>query len=237
MKRECIWNGRTIAYDLQRKNVKNLNLRVRADGRISVSAHPRVHDSVIDAFVESRAEWILGALAKCEQAQKNHPIPLTYTDGETVRVLGQSLILRVLAGTCHTVEHKDGTLLLTVKDPIDTVQTKQVFDSWCEQLCRRTVESICAQIYPTFAQLGVLPPVLRFRKMKSRWGSCHPQKGILTFNTKLSEVPIPCIEYVVFHEFTHFLHPDHSPRFYAALSSFLPDWKERKRVLEQGNTE
>jgi len=36
---------------------------------------------------------------------------------------------------------------------------------------------------------------------------------------------------VVYHEFCHFLHPDHSKKFYACLSKFVPDWKERKKRL------
>jgi len=37
---------------------------------------------------------------------------------------------------------------------------------------------------------------------------------------------------VVYHEFVHFLHPDHSKRFYDTLSRLLPDWKERKETLK-----
>ena len=43
----------------------------------------------------------------------------------------------------------------------------------------------------------------------------------------------PIIDYVVLHELTHFLYPNHSKQFYMFLSNYMPDWKERKQVLDQ----
>jgi predicted metal-dependent hydrolase len=60
-----------------------------------------------------------------------------------------------------------------------------------------------------------------------------PKRGILTFNYALVHAPVECIEYVVFHEFTHFAHPDHSKNFYARLSIHIPDYRERKKRLEK----
>ena len=71
--------------------------------------------------------------------------------------------------------------------------------------------------------------------MISRWGSCQPKRNILTFNYQLIEAPMFCIEYVVTHEFTHFLYPNHSKLFYQQLSMFMPDWKDRKEVLERSS--
>ena len=41
-----------------------------------------------------------------------------------------------------------------------------------------------------------------------------------------------CIEQVILHELLHFVHPNHSPAFYALLTQLMPDWKERKQRLE-----
>ena len=37
----------------------------------------------------------------------------------------------------------------------------------------------------------------------------------------------------VAEELVHFLYPNHSKHFYAFLSNYMPDWKERKLVLDQ----
>ena len=59
------------------------------------------------------------------------------------------------------------------------------------------------------------------------------KKGILTLNKRLLEAPRNCIEYVVMHELCHFIQPNHSKHFYSFLTMLMPDWKERKVLLEK----
>jgi predicted metal-dependent hydrolase len=89
---------------------------------------------------------------------------------------------------------------------------------------------MCAEIYPLFEKVTPMPE-LRLRLMRARWGSCAPKKAVLTFNTNLAFYPTPCIEYVVMHEFAHFIQPDHSPAYHALMTTLMPDWKARKAKL------
>ena len=92
---------------------------------------------------------------------------------------------------------------------------------------------LCGAVYPYFKARGVKYPQIKFRKMVSRWGSCQPTKGILTFNTNLMYAPKECIEYVVAHEFTHFLQANHSDKFYKELEKICPDRKMRQKQLKE----
>ena len=60
-------NGRTIEYELTRKCVKNINLRVRPDGTVAVSAPMRTPQDRIDGFVLSRADRIIEAVGRARQ--------------------------------------------------------------------------------------------------------------------------------------------------------------------------
>ena len=53
-----------IAYTLTRRRVRNINLRVRADGSVAASAAVRVPVSYVDAFVAARADWVRSAQAR-----------------------------------------------------------------------------------------------------------------------------------------------------------------------------
>ena len=70
------------------------------------------------------------------------------------------------------------------------------------------------------------------RKMVSQWGNCNSQKGILTFNINLMYAPPECVKYVAVHEFTHFLQPNHSDKFYKELSKVCPEWKNFRQKLK-----
>lgn len=233
MMRTLLLNGRIIPYTLQRKQVKNINLRIYPDGRVCVSAHPRVPEAVIEQFMQSRVERICQALDRFEAARQKKPLPLTYTEGELLFVLGEPYRLCVRQSKKGSVEMEKGVITLFVPNPEDAEQRKKVLEQYLDLLCRQNVTRLCDEIYPSFASLGISYPTIRFRRMKSRWGSCHLQKKILTFNLSLVLEPIECVEYVVWHEFVHFLHPDHSKDFYATLGAYLPDWKARRDRLNK----
>ena len=42
-----------------------------------------------------------------------------------------------------------------------------------------------------------------------------------------------CVEYVVVHELAHLLEPSHNYRFKAYMDQFMPDWRERRVLLNQ----
>ena len=169
-----------VRYEFKRKRVNNINLRVRADGSVAVSAPLGAPLAQVDAFVAGRARWIeaarVRALARGEEEQR----------------------------PC-SVSREDALALFT-----------QVSDA----------------VFPLFAQvLNGQRPVLKVRQMKTRWGVCVPAKRQITFSLRLAEKPRAAVEYVVLHEYAHFVRADHSPAFWAVVARYMPDYKARRRLL------
>ena len=104
-----------------------------------------------------------------------------------------------------------------------------------EDEIKDVILKLCKNIYPYFESRGIEHPKIKFRKMVSRWGSCNITKKVLTFNINLMYAPAGCIEYVVLHEFTHFLQPNHSSKFYEELEKICPDWKKWRKCLKEIN--
>ena len=67
---------------------------------------------------------------------------------------------------------------------------------------------------------------------KTRFGSCSSSKNI-SFSYRLMLYPEPAREYVVVHELAHLKEMNHSKRFYAIIEKYLPDYKERKKLLKK----
>ena len=233
MQRKLEISGKILKYELTRKKVKNLNLRVRRDGTVAVSANSRVSVEYIEDFLRSRADFIFKAISHYAEIENISATQKRYVDGESFRILGHDLRLKVLRGAKNEVKSDGVFIILRVKDPFDTELKRNVFRKWYRVFCRETVTELCKAAYPKFGKYGISFPEIKFRNMVSRWGSCMPRGKRITFNYALATVPIACIEYVVVHEFTHFLHPNHSPDFYRQLSVFMPDWRERKALLEK----
>jgi predicted metal-dependent hydrolase len=233
MIRQLEISGRILEYTLTRKKVKNLNLRVHRDGTVLVSANSRVSIEYIERFLREKADFIFKAISHYAEIENITAAQKQYVDGESFRILGRDLRLKVLRGARNEVKNDGVFITLRVKDPFDTGLKRNVFRKWFRDLCRETLTELCKAAYPKFSKYGVDFPEIKFRNMVSRWGSCMPRGKSVTFNYALATVPVSCIEYVVAHEFNHFLHPDHSPDFYRQLTVFMPDWRERKALLEK----
>ena len=118
----------------------------------------------------------------------------------------------------------DGVYLtLSVKNVKDTALKKRIIEKWFVTECEEVSMEIIDEMYQIFKKYHVPIPKLVLRNMVSRWGSCRPKSGIITLNKRLIEAPYNAFEYVVMHEFIHFLYPNHSSYFYNMLSKLMPD--------------
>ena len=133
-------------------------------------------------------------------------------------------------------EKVDDFVHLCVKDTENFAKKQKMVTRYLDEQCRSIFGEIILETYPVFQKYGVPMPELRIRNMETRWGSCLAKKGIVTLNKRLLEAPRNCIEYVVMHEFCHFVHPNHSKQFYAFLTMLMPDWKQRKETLDKSAT-
>lgn len=227
------YNGTAIEYVLTRKAVKNLNLRIKPDGTVAVSAGRGVPISFIESFVLSRAEYILRAREKSAARQRASVMPERYTTGERITLLGCAVPLTVEAADRDEVFFSSAGVLLRTRYPDDTDKKRKLMERELTKLCLRAFTEVTRDMYGKFAACGFPFPEIKVRRMTSRWGSCMYAKGSITLNTRLIEAPVECLEYVALHELAHFVHHDHSARFHALVGSLMPDYRRRKELLEE----
>lgn len=83
------------------------------------------------------------------------------------------------------------------------------------------------------AAVGVSAAGWQLRAMRTRWGSCTPKTRKIRINVRLAAYPPECLEYVVAHELTHILVPNHSPKFHELVQRVFPNEKEIRAVLRK----
>lgn len=225
--------NKEIQYLLERKPVKNLNLRIRKDGKVYVSAHPDVPAEKVDDFVVRKGDYIRSVQQKFREMAQYATQPKQYVSGETFYLLGKGVRLKVEKHAQDSIFSDGVYLYLCMKDPDDVAKKEKMVLRYLDAQCRTVFGEIISEIYPVFQKYGVPMPTLYLRDMETRWGSCLAKKGIVTMNRRLIEAPRNCIEYVVMHELCHFVYPNHSKLFYQFLTMLMPDWRERKIVLDR----
>ena len=80
-------------------------------------------------------------------------------------------------------------------------------------------------------KMSLFPNTLKFRKNKSRWGSCSGLNNI-NLNIFLMKLPLEAIEYVVVHELAHIKHKNHSRRFWNLVEEFIPNYKSIEKTIK-----
>ena len=232
--RKILCEDRELFYILTRKPVKNINLRIKPDGKILVSANNSVSNQYIDSFVFKKRNYIISALDSFEEKRRlQETYNKRYVSGENYTLLGRNLRLKVEEANDECVFEDGVFVYLRVKDKENFRDKEKIMKKWLKEYQIDEFSKICDSVYEKFKKYEIVYPKIKIRYMTSRWGSCHTDKHIITLNSKLIEAPVYCIEYVVLHEFVHFIHPNHSKDFWNFVTMMMPDWKARKKRLEE----
>lgn len=225
-------DDKTIEYQVIRKSVKNITLRIKAKGLISITVNQRISQKQIEQFLISKKDWILSTLDKLSNRILLSSEPTLVKHMDKIYLLGNPKTIKIIPSTMDKIILLDNEISIsTVK--VDEEYIRKLWEKWFNNYVKTNYTAILLKTMDSFQGLNMELPTLKIRKMKSRWGSCLSDKRIITINTLLIHTPIECIEYVIAHELTHFLHPDHSRRFYNALTIAMPDYKERNEILKQ----
>lgn len=234
MKRTITLGNYIYYYDFERKKVKNINMRIRPDGSIYVSAPMRVSDKAVEQFMISKQKFIIDSINKVNDRLANNFRPSVYADGTRVKVFGEIRTVEVRKASRSSVILTEDKVIINSRNPEDQDSVARVYNKWRSLMLRAKVEEISAEVCPLFIAMGAkAPTAIRFRTMRSRWGSCKPRERVLTFNYNLFETPEECVRYVVVHEYAHLLVADHSARFYRYVERIMPDWREQRRRLNE----
>ncbi len=229
MLRAINYCGLRIEYRLSKKDVKNINIRITPEGDISVSAPSRMQVKEVDSFVESKAEWIFRKLAELEKRRENMPDGDMY-DGKILYYLGNEYELRLESGGKFEVDITGDEIIVSSRENDDNIKPKYI--NWLINQAKSIFEDSLTRMLELAKEYNIDRPEIYIRNMKSRWGSCNNQKKRIGLNVQLIKSDIKCIDQVVLHELAHFVSYDHSDKFYAVLNKLMPDWKERKEILE-----
>lgn len=126
---------------------------------------------------------------------------------------------------------KENWVLAAIETMRKKIAVEDISPQYTNEECLAFFESISERIFPLFAHILKEKPSLAVKEMKSRWGVCHVTKNHIVLNKRLMGKPAALVEYVVLHEYTHFVHPNHQQGFHDLMRRYMPDYKDRRKQL------
>ena len=212
----------TIKY---RKNMKNIYLKVEKNADVVVSAPPRTPNYIIKKLIQENIDEI--------KLRRNNILTNGYTvkqyvTGEKHIIFGKEFVLEVILGNKNVIKLSDDKIILVIKDK-DQDRGQIVMSYLRKVLYNKALEFI--NRYEKI--MGVHAEQLRIKKMKTRWGTCNIEAKRIWINYELIKYPIECLEHIVVHELTHLLETNHTPRFYALLGKYYPNFRENDKLIKE----
>ena len=224
------YKDKTIEYTLYRKKVKNINLRIKREGSIFVSANYMVSVDYINKFLESKGQWIVKHMEFLKDKYKEN-IETNFEENDNMRYIGNTYILKVIKSKEDTIRYDSKYIYLYTKHLEDNNKKREVYENWLRRRAEEVFNKSLDRMYLLIENYKVDKPCFSIRKMKRIWGSCMKYKNKINLNLYLMEKEEKCIDYVVLHELVHLVYFNHSKDFYKLLGDLMPDWRERKKTL------
>lgn len=238
--RSLTCGGREIKWLLTRKKVKNVNMRIKPDGIVYISASGRVPIGYIEDFIRQKSGLIFASLERFAVRAAAPELPEAdkeYRDGDTVCCFGDYYTLRIIIDTEISYASEE-SVVVGDKEIVVAVRygnrAGKVLEKFCAAETERLFQSLNERTCAVFGEKGYSVPLaeLQIRKMTSRWGSCHISDGKIVINSRLALYPKICAEYVFVHEYAHFIVPNHSEAFYAVVADIMPNYKVCVKTLK-----
>ena len=194
-----------IVFILEYRKIKNMYLRVNKEGEPVVTASRSFSQNAAAAFVRAKSKWLVNAVEKAKK--RAEPRAGYYISGAFIPFDEKQLAL-------------------------SAEEQKLFIKKASRRAAKKNFPRIFEQYLQKYSRFFGTDVQLKFRDMKSRYGSCDYKNRTVTLAYMLINFPEPLTEYVILHELCHLKVPNHSQAFYGILEKIMPDYKQRRKALK-----
>ena len=203
-----IYNNKEYEIEIIRKNNKNTYLRVK-DNRVVVTTNIWVSTNQIEKLIKDNESFINKNIDKNNKKKEDTSFKLF---GKEYDIVFGFPTTEIAGSKIYTKDDKSFNKYLS----------KYIASIYQERL----------DYYYHLFEENIPIPNLKIRKMTSRWGVCNIKNHNVTLNLELSKYNIEALNYVIVHELSHFIYPNHSKNFWTLVSKYYPKYKEVRKYLK-----
>lgn len=202
------FNGKEYEIEIIRKNNKNTYLRVK-DDKIIITTNYLTTSRVIDNLIKNNKNFI----------EKNLTKNIEKKEDNSFKLFGSSY--DIIYGFPN-IEISENKIYAKDNKSLNKYLSKYIYDIYNKRL----------DYWYNIFEENIPIPNLKIRKMTSRWGVCNIKNHNVTLNLELSKYKIDCLDYVIVHELSHFIYPNHSKNFWSLVGKYYPKYKEIRKYLK-----
>lgn len=206
------YNEKSYNINIIRKNNKNLYIRVSDNLEVNVTCPFYYTNKMIEKIIEENSKSINkmfdNVIRKSNVKNKDSIL------GKPIKIIYDDIS-----------KPKENGMFLIVKD-------EDMLNRWYKRKALVIFKQYLDEAYYVFEE-NIPYPKLKIRTMKTRWGVCNRRDNSVTLNLELIKKDQECLNYVIVHELSHFVHFDHSKEFWKTVEKYCPDYKRVRKELKQ----
>lgn len=200
---------------VRNRALKNSYISVKRNGLITVKTS-NVSEDYVKNLLEKKELWIRKQLQKIQ----NNPQPQINMEDEVL-----------LFGEILSIDIDEAKELRRELEKVDVLNAEAVLKCY-DKFYKNHAKNYLTPRVEHYSRIMELDfSEIKFRKMRSRWGSCSSM-GVITLNIELIKIDKKLIDFIVVHELAHLVHMNHSKKFHSLVERYLPDAKALNRELK-----
>ncbi|MFV0499934.1 MAG: YgjP-like metallopeptidase domain-containing protein [Bacilli bacterium] len=210
-----------LKYEIIYKNVININMRIRKDGILSVSAPFKTSVEYIEALVQKNYEKFY----KAQIITFNNLMQLSNSgvNNDYIYIMGIRHSFTKIKDTKFSYSIKEGIVKLYYRN----------LDNDYERMVRTIAKSRFNLIGKQVScEMNLSNIEIEERKFSKCFGKNYGKERI-ALNYLLVHLEDKYIKHVIYHEYAHCIEFNHSKKFYEVLSNYDNKHKENKKYIEQ----
>ena len=217
---------------VERTNRKRtIALQVKSNKLIIKTPRGVSKKTLVD-LIKTKQHWInqRAILNFEEQNLKNRE----FIDNDKFYFRGDEYRLSLILGGKEAVKIEGGLLLVSYVDDksIGRENIKRLLEDW---YLKESIKILKARTEELAQQMRVQPYGITVKNYKSKWGSCTANNKI-SYNWRIIMAPDYIIDYLIVHELSHIIEPNHSKNFWYQVGNYCKDFqKKRKWLRENGH--
>ena len=214
---------------VERTNRKRtISLQVK-NNKLIIKTPRGVSKKILYDLIKRKQNWIKqrAILNVEEQNLKNRE----FIDNEKFYYRGNEYRLSLILGRKEAVKIEEGLLQVWYVDDNSIARStiKRLLEDW---YLKESTKVLKARTEELAQQMKVQPCGITVKNYNSKWGSCTANNKI-SYNWRIIMAPDCIVDYLIIHELSHIIEPNHSKNFWYQVGNYCKDFKKKRKWLRE----
>lgn len=211
-------DGLILKYKIIVKNNKHTYIRVKNDG-IHITTNKYYSLKKIEEYLLKNFEYYYQKYLALQVEDELNEITLENKKYQIVWYQSNNFKYELIDNNCYIYSKNIDKkyLILIYEHYLKKVMLPQIYND----------------ILLTVKKDNVLEKKIIFKYLKSKYGSYHKRGDYIVINTYLAKLDINYLKYVIYHEYAHVIHFNHSKKFYHLIFKWMPDYQKYHKKINK----